>query len=51
VLYVEPSAEVWSKVKVEKSKRSKFRPKLKDKKDAEKEQVESMAFKDKKAHI
>jgi len=43
-LYAEPSPEVWSKVKVEKTDRSEFRANLKAKKYAGKEQVESMAF-------
>ena len=43
-LYAEPSPEVWSKVKVEKTDRSEFRANLKAKKYAGKEQVESTAF-------
>jgi len=44
VLYEEPSPEVWSKVKVEKTDRSEFRANLKAKKYAGKERVESTAF-------
>jgi hypothetical protein len=44
VLYQEPSPEVWSKVKVEKTDRSEFRANLKAKKYAGKERVESTAF-------
>ena len=44
VLYENPSPEVWSKVKVEKTDRSEFRANLKAKKYAEKERVESTAF-------
>jgi hypothetical protein len=44
ILYEEPSPEVWSKVKVEKTDRSEFRANLKAKKYAGKEQVESTAF-------
>ncbi len=44
VLYEEPSPEVWSKVKVEKTDRSKFRANLKAKKYVGKERVESTAF-------
>ena len=43
-LYAEPSPEVWSKVKVEKTDRSEFRANLKAKKYAGKEQIESTAF-------
>jgi hypothetical protein len=43
-LYAEPSPEVWSKVKVEKTDRSEFRANLKAKKYAGKERVESTAF-------
>jgi hypothetical protein len=43
-LYAEPSQEVWSKVKVEKTDRSEFRANLKAKKYAGKERVESTAF-------
>ncbi len=46
-LYAEMSEEVWAKVKTEKTDRSLFRVTLKVKKYAEnKEQIESMAFKD-----
>ncbi len=44
VMYVEPSEEVWSKVKVEKTERSEFRANLKVKKYAGNEQIESVAF-------
>ncbi len=44
VLYAEPSPEVWSKVKVEKTDRSVFRANRKAKKYAGKERVESTAF-------
>ena len=43
-LYAEPSPEVWSNVKVEKTDRSEFRANLKAKKYAGKERVESTAF-------
>ena len=43
-LYAEPSPEVWSKVKVEKTDRSEFRANLKAKKYAGKEKIESTAF-------
>jgi len=43
-LYVEPSPEVWSKVKVEKTDRSEFRANLKAKKNVGKERVESTAI-------
>jgi hypothetical protein len=51
VMYVEPSEEVWSKVKIEKTERSKFRANLKAKKDARKEQIESVAFSDGEAKM
>jgi hypothetical protein len=41
VKYAEPSEEVWSRVKVEKTERSKFQANLKAKKYAGKEQIES----------
>ncbi len=44
VMYAEPSEEVWSKVKVEKTERSEFWANLKAKKYAGKEQIESVAF-------
>ncbi len=44
VMYAEPSKEVWSKVKVEKTERSEFRANLKAKKYAVKEQIGSVAF-------
>jgi hypothetical protein len=44
VMYMEPSEEVWSKVKVEKTERSKFWANLKAKQDVGKEQIESVAF-------
>ncbi len=44
VMYVEPSEEVWSKVKDEKTERSEFWANLKAKKYAGKEQIESVAF-------
>jgi hypothetical protein len=45
LMYAEPSEEVWSKVKVEKTERSEFRAKnLKAKKYAGKEHIESVAF-------
>ncbi len=43
-MYAEPSPEVWSKVKVEKTDRSEFRANLKAKKYAGKEKIESTAF-------
>jgi hypothetical protein len=43
-LYAEPSPEVWSKVKVEKTDRSEFRANLKAKKYAGEERVESTVF-------
>ncbi len=43
-LYVEQTAEQWSKVKVEKSDRSEFRAGLKAKKYAGKEAVERHSF-------
>jgi hypothetical protein len=46
VLNEEPSPEVWSKVKVEKTDRSEFRANLKAKKYVRKERVESTAFDD-----
>ena len=51
VMYAEPSEEVWSKVKVEKTERLKFRANLKAKKYAGKEQIESMAFGDGEAKM
>ncbi len=51
VTYVEPSGEVWSKVKVEKTERSEFRVNLKAKKYVGKEQIESVAFGDGKAKM
>jgi hypothetical protein len=44
VMYVEPSKEVWSKVKVEKTERSEFWANLREKTYAGKEQIESVAF-------
>jgi len=43
-LYAEPSPEVWSKVKVEKTDRLEFRANLKANTYAAKERVESTAF-------
>jgi hypothetical protein len=43
-MYAEPSEEVWSMVKVEKTERSEFRANLREKKYAGKEQIESVAF-------
>jgi hypothetical protein len=43
-LYEEPSPDVWSKVKVEKTDRSEFRANLKATKYAGKERVESTTF-------
>ena len=43
-LYAEPSPEVWSEVKVEKTDRSEFSANLKTKKCAGKERVEITAF-------
>ncbi len=43
-MYVEPSEEVWSKVKVEKTERSEFWANMKAKKYAGKELIESVAF-------
>jgi hypothetical protein len=51
LMYVEPSEEVWSKVKVEKTERSEFRANLKAKKYAGKELMESVAFSDGEAKI
>ncbi len=51
VMYAEPSEEVWSKVKVEKTERSEFRANLKAKKYAGKEQIESMTFGDGEAKM
>jgi hypothetical protein len=51
LMYAEPSEEVWSKVKVEKTERSEFRVNLKAKKYAGKEQIESMAFRDGEAKM
>jgi hypothetical protein len=51
VMYVEPSEEVWSKVKVEQMERSKFRANLKSKKYVGKEQIESVAFGDGEAKM
>ncbi len=44
LMYAEPSEEVWSKVKVEKTERSEFRANLKAKKYGGKEHIESVAF-------
>ncbi len=44
LMYGEPSEEVWLKVKVKKMERLEFRANLKAKKDAGKEQIESVAF-------
>ncbi len=44
VMYVEPSEEVWLKVKVEMTERSEFQANLTAKKYAGKEQIESVAF-------
>ncbi len=44
VMYTEPSEEVWSKVKVEKTERLEYWANLKAKKYAGKEQIESVAF-------
>ncbi len=43
-MYAEPSEEVWSKVKVEKTERLEFMANLKAKKYAGKERIKSMAF-------
>ncbi len=51
VMYAELSEEVWSKVKVEKTERSKFWANLKAKKYAGKEQIESVAFGDGEAKM
>ncbi len=51
VMYVEPSEEVWLKVKVEKTERLEFRANLREKKYAEKEQIESVAFGDGEAKM
>jgi hypothetical protein len=51
VMYMEPSEEVWLKVKVEKTERLEFRANLKAKKYAGKEQIESMAFVDGEAKM
>jgi hypothetical protein len=50
-MYTEPSEEVWSKVNVEKTKRSEFRANLNVKKYAGKEQIESVAFGDGEAKM
>jgi hypothetical protein len=47
----EPSQEVWSKVKMEKTNRSEFRVKLKAKHCEEKEKIESVAFGDGNAKL
>jgi hypothetical protein len=51
VMYAEPSDEVWSKVKVEKTERSEFRVNPREKKYVGKEQIESMAFDDGEAKM
>jgi hypothetical protein len=51
VMYAEPSEEVWSKVKVEKTERSEFRANLKAKKYAGNEQIESVSFGDGEAKM
>jgi hypothetical protein len=51
VMYVEPSEEVWSKVKVEKTERSEFRANLKAKKYAGKERIKSVAFGNREAKM
>jgi hypothetical protein len=51
VMYAEPSEEVWSNVKVEKTERSEFWANLKAKKYAGKEQIESVAFRDGEAKM
>ncbi len=51
VMYPEPSEEVWSKVKVEKTERSEFRANLKAKKYVGREQIESVAFGDGEAKM
>ncbi len=50
-MYAEPSEEVWSKVKVEKTERSEFRANLKTKKYVRKEHIESVAFGDGEAKM
>jgi hypothetical protein len=50
-LIVESNQEVWLKVKMEKTDRSKFRATLKAKKYAEKEKIESVAFDNGKAKL
>jgi hypothetical protein len=51
VMYMEPSEEVWSNVKVQKTERSEFWANLKVKKYAGNEQIESMAFSDGEAKM
>ncbi len=51
LMYVEPSEEVWLKVKVKKTERSEFRTNLKAKKYAGKEHIESVAFGDGEAKM
>ena len=51
LMYAEPSEEVWSEVKVEKTERLEFRVNLKAKKYAGKEQIESVAFGDGEAKM
>jgi hypothetical protein len=51
LMYMEPSEEVWLKVKVEMTERSEFRANLKAKKYAGKEHIESMAFGDGEAKM
>jgi hypothetical protein len=51
VMFAEPSEEVWWKVKVEKTERLEFSANLKTKKDAGKEQIESVAFSDGEAKM
>jgi hypothetical protein len=51
IMYAEPSEEVWSKMKVEKTERLEFWANLKSKKYAGKEQIESVAFGNGKAKM
>jgi hypothetical protein len=51
LMYAEPSEEVWSKVKVEKTERSEFRANLKATNYAGKEHIESVAFGDDEAKM
>jgi hypothetical protein len=51
LMYAEPSEEVWSEVKVEKTERSEFKANLKAKQYVGQEHIESMAFGDGEAKM